>query len=78
MLHGSIRSMIQEKLNMNLSGQLEQSRTLAGKALSRMQLADHMVLKGSIKDMKFNDMIVQKDKISIQVFTEGESTIMFQ
>ena len=77
-LHGSIRSMIQEKLNMNLTKQLEQSRQMAGKALARVQLVEHVFLKGDIKNLKFNDMIVQKDKISIQVYTEGESAVFFQ
>jgi len=77
-LHGTIRGMIQDKLNMNLTEQLERSRRMAEKALSRVQLVEHMFLKGVIKDLKFNDMVVQKDKISIQVYTEGESTVFFQ
>ncbi|GFE60713.1 DUF4403 family protein [Geobacter sp. AOG2] len=77
-LHGTIRSVIQDKLNMNLNRQLEQSRQMAGKALARVPLADHVFLKGDIKDLKFNDVIVQRDKISIRVYTEGESAIMFQ
>jgi hypothetical protein len=77
-LHGSIRGMIQEKLNMNLTSQLEQSRQLAGKALARMQLMEHVFLKCDIKSLKFKDVLVQKDKISVQVYTEGESAILFQ
>ena len=77
-LHGAIRATIQEKLNMNLTGQLEQSRQMAGKALARIQLKDNVFLKCEIKNLKFNDVIVQKDKISIQVYTEGESAIFFQ
>jgi len=77
-LHGSIRSMLQEELNMNLTRQLEQARQMAGKALARVQLAEHVFLKGDLKSLRFNDMIVQKDKISIQVYTEGESAVYFQ
>jgi Domain of unknown function (DUF4403) len=77
-LHGTIRSMIQEKLNMNLTQQLEQSRQIAAKALTRMQLMDHLFLKSNIHNLKFKDVIVQQDKISIQVYTEGESAILFQ
>jgi len=77
-LHGTIRSMIQEKLNMNLTQQLEQSRQIAAKALTRMQLVDHVFLKSDIHNLKFKDVIVQQDKISIQVYTEGESAIIFQ
>lgn len=77
-LHGSIRGMIQEQLNMNLTKQLEQTRQMAGKALARVQLVEHVFLKGDMKNLKFNDMIVQKDKISIQVYTEGEAGVFFQ
>ena len=77
-LHGTIRSMIQEKLNMNLTRQMDQSRQMAGKALARMQLMEHLFLKCDIKDLKFNDVIVQRDKISIQVYTEGESALVVQ
>ena len=77
-LYGTIRSMIQEELNMNLTRQLEQARQMAGKALARVQLAEHVFLKGDIKKLRFNDMIVKKDKISIQVYTEGESAVYFQ
>jgi len=78
LLHGTIRGMIQEKLNLNLTEQLERSRQMAGKALTRVQLVEHVFLKGDIKNLKFNDMIVLEDKISIQVYTEGESAIFFE
>ena len=51
---------------------------MAGKAIAQLQLVDHVLLKGSIRSLKFSDMLVQKDKISIQVYTEGESAIFFQ
>lgn len=78
LLHGAIRGMIQEKLNMNLTEQLEKSRQMAGKALERMQLTENVLLKGDIKTLRFNDMIVQKDRVSIQVYTEGETAVVFQ
>ena len=77
-LHGTIRNIIQEKLNMNLTDQLEQSRQTAAKALNRMQLMDHVFLKSDIKSLKLRGVLVQQDKISIQVYTEGESAILFQ
>ena len=77
-LHGSIRSFIQEQLNMNLSRQLEQSRQIAATALTRMKLMEHLYLKSDIKELKLKDVIVQKDRVSIQVFTDGESAILFQ
>lgn len=78
LLHGAIRSMVQEKLNMNLTQSLEQSRQIAAKALTRKQLMEHVFLKSDIKDLKFKDVIVQHDKIAIQIYTEGESAILFQ
>lgn len=77
-LHGTVRSMIQEKLNMNLTQQLEQSRQAAATALSRKQLMEHVFLKSDIRELKFKDVIVQQDKIAVQVYTEGESAILFQ
>lgn len=77
-LHGTLKGMIQEKLNMDLTQRLEQSREMARKVIAQVQLVDHVLLKGDIKTLKFSDVLVQKDKISIQVYTEGESAIFFQ
>lgn len=77
-LHGSIKSTIQDKLNLDLTQNLEQSRELARKAIASVKLADHIFLKGNIKTIKLGDVMVQKDKISIQVYTEGETAIIFQ
>ena len=77
-LHGTIKSKIQEKLNMDLTKRLEQSRTMVQKAIAQRQLMDHVLLKGNIRTLKFSDVLVQKDKISIQVYTEGESAIVLQ
>ena len=77
-LHGTIKSRIQERLNMDLTQRLEQSRVMVQKAIAKRQLMDHILLKGDIKTLKFSDVLVQKDKISIQVYTEGESAIVLQ
>lgn len=77
-LHGTIKSLIQEKLNMDLTQRLEQSREMAQKAIAHVQLADHVLLKGNIKTLKFSDVLVHRDKISIQVYSEGDSAILFQ
>jgi len=77
-LHSMIRSRIQERLNMDLTQRLEQARDIAGKAIAQVQLADHVLLRGNIKSLQFSDVLVQKDKISIQLFTEGESAILVQ
>lgn len=78
LLHGTIRDAIEEKLTMNLSPQLEQTRAMAEKALSRVKLAENVYLNGSIRSIRVNDLLVQKDRISIQVYGEGESAIVFR
>ena len=77
-LHGTIRDGIQEKINMDLSQRLEQSRDQARQAMARVKLADHLFLKGTISDLKFSDAVVRKDRISIQVYTEGETSVVLQ
>ena len=39
---------------------------------------ENVFLKGNIKTMKISDVMVQKDKISIQLYTEGETAVVFQ
>jgi hypothetical protein len=78
LLHSTFRSMIRERLNMDLTKRLEQSRETARKAIAQLRLADHVLLKGDLRTLKFNDALVQKEKISIQVLTEGEAAIIFQ
>ena len=77
-LHGTIKGMIQERLNVDLTRRLEQSREIARKAIAQVQLVEHVLLKGDIKTLKFSDVLVRKDRISIQVYTEGESAVFFQ
>lgn len=76
-LHGTIRSAIREKLNIDLTQRLAQVREMAGKAMARVNLAENIFLNGSIKTIKLNDVMVQRDKISIQIYTEGETGIVF-
>lgn len=76
-LHGTIRNAIREKLHMDLTQRLAQAREMAGKAMARVNLAENLFLAGSIKTVKVNDVMVQRDKISIQVYTEGETGIVF-
>ncbi len=77
-LHGSIRNTIREKLNMDLTQRLDQARDMAGKAMARVNLAQNIFLTGNIKRMKLSDVMVQKDKLSIQLYTEGETAIVFR
>jgi hypothetical protein len=75
-LHGTIRSRIQEKLNMDLTQRLAQARETAGRALARVNLADNVYLTGSVRDIRLNDVLVQKDRLSIQVYVEGETSVV--
>jgi hypothetical protein len=77
-LHSKIKGRIQEKLHIDLTRRLEQSSEMARKGIARVRLADHVLLKGNIKALHFSELLVQKDKISIQIFTEGESAIVFE
>jgi hypothetical protein len=78
LLHGTIKGKIQEKLRVDLTERVEQVREMARKAIAQVQLADHVLLKGSIKTLNFSDLLVQRDRISIQVYTDGESAIILQ
>lgn len=77
-LHGTIRERIQEKLNLDLSSRLTEARAMAQKALTRVELADHIIMQGSVRDLRFNDVLVQKDRISIQLYAEGETAMVLQ
>jgi hypothetical protein len=78
LLKGTIRSRIQEKLVMDMTPKLEQSLAMARKAVAQVKLVENVYLKGTVKTIKLNDILVQKDKLAIQVYTEGESAISFQ
>jgi hypothetical protein len=78
LFHSRIRSIIRESINMNLTQRMQQVREMAQKAMDQVKLNDHIFLKGNVKDVKLHDVVVQKDKISIQVYAEGETTIHFK
>lgn len=76
-LHGTIRNQIQEKLNMDLTQRLTQVREMAGKAIARLKLSDNAFLTGNVTTIKLSDVMVQKEKIFIQVNAEGETAVTF-
>jgi len=78
LLHSKIRSIIKENINMNLTQRMQQAHEMAQKAMGQVKLTDNIFLKGRVKDIKLHDVVVQKDKISIQVYAEGETTVHFQ
>lgn len=77
-LHGTIRTTIQERLNVDLSQRLQQAREMADKALGRVKLAEGLFLVGSVKNVRLNDVLVQQDRLSIQVYTEGEAAVVLR
>lgn len=77
LLHGTIRRTIQEKLNMNLTERLNQARDMAGKAMARVRLADNLYFSGNISSIRLRGVAVQRDRVSIQVYGEGEAGIRF-
>jgi hypothetical protein len=77
-MHGTIKSTIQEKLNLDLSQRLIQAQDFTGRSLTRIPLAENLFLTGSVKTIRLNDVMVQKDRLSIQVYSEGETSILFR
>ncbi len=78
LLHSKIRNIIREKMNMDLTQRLEQARESAQKALGQVKLADHVFLKGQVNTIKLRDVLVQKEKLCIQLYTEGETTLFLR
>ena len=78
LLHGTIRSAIQEKLKMDMTPQMERSRRIAQKAMAQVKLVDNVYLKGNLKSVRLADVLVQRDRICIQVCAEGDTAIFFR
>lgn len=78
LLHGTIRSVIQEKLNMDLTQRLGQVKEMATRAMTRVPLGDNLALTGTVRTVRLQDVLVQKDRLSIQVYAEGESGIVLR
>jgi len=77
-LHGSIRERIREKLNMDLTQRVSEARDLAQKGLVSIPLADHLVLRGNIRDLGFRGALVLKDRITLQLYAEGETSMVLK
>lgn len=76
-LHDTFRRKIQEKLNLDLTRRLAQARELAGKSIARVKLADNVFLTGTVQELRLNDLLVKRDRISLGVYLEGETGIVF-
>ena len=72
---GTIRDTIKEKLNSSIVTQLESARLKASSALARVPLGEHILLSGSVKSLMLGEPVVTNDRLSIQVFVEGASSL---
>ncbi len=77
-LHGKFRRQIAEKINMDLTEKLNKAREAAQRAIEQVKLAEHILLRGRVNAVKLRDVIVQKEKILVQLYAEGETTVVFQ
>jgi hypothetical protein len=78
LLHSRIRTIIAEKISMNLSQRLEQTRRAAQESLHDVKLSDHIFLKGRVDSVRLHDVMVQADKICIQLYTEGDAALFLR
>jgi len=75
----TIRSTIKEKLDTAVVEQLEMARLKACAALSSVRLADHVQLTGSVTSLSLGEAaVVNKDRLSIQVIAQGESSVVLK
>ena len=72
---GTIRNTIKEKLNSSIVTQLESTRLKASSALASVSLGEHILLSASVSSLKLGESAVTTDRLSIQVFVEGASSI---
>jgi hypothetical protein len=72
---GTICDVIKEKLNTTIVEQLDKTRLKASAALTKIHLADHVELSGSVKSLSLGEAIVDTDRLSLQVVVQGESGI---
>jgi len=75
LFNGTIRDVIKEKLNTTIVDQLNSARLKASAALTRIRLADHVELSGTVKDLRLGEAVVAADRLSLQVTVQGETGI---
>ena len=75
LFNGTIRNVIKEKLNSTIVSQVESARLKASAALAKIQLAEHVVLTGTVKSLSLGEAVVAADRLSLQVTVQGESGI---
>jgi len=74
----TIRNTIKAKLDTAVVEQLEQARLKACAALSSVRLADHAQLTGLVRSLSLGPATVQKDRLSIHVIVQGESSMVLK
>ncbi len=75
LFNSTIRNAIKEKLNTTIVDQLESARLKASAALTKIKLADHVELSGTVKSLRLGEAVVATDRLSLQVTVQGESGI---
>lgn len=75
LFNSTIRTAIKEKLNTTIVEQLESARRKASAALTKIKLAEHVELSGTVKSLGLGEAAVAPDRLSLQVTVQGESGI---
>lgn len=70
-----IRSTIKSKLDTTVVEQLEKARQKASSALSSVQIGTHVRMSGAVRKMSLGETNVLADRLSVQVVTQGESSV---
>jgi len=78
LFNSTIRNTIKTKLDTAVVEQLEQVRHKACAALSSVRLADHVQLTGVVKSLSLGEATVLKDRLSIHVIAQGESSVVLK
>ncbi|MFA5354246.1 MAG: DUF4403 family protein, partial [Thermodesulfovibrionales bacterium] len=71
----AIRSTIKTKLDTAVVEQLETARLKASSALSNLHLDEHATLTGAVASLSLGDATVLKDRLTIDVIAQGNSSV---
>ncbi|NJD91976.1 MAG: DUF4403 family protein [Geobacter sp.] len=71
----TIRETIKTKLDAAVVEQLDKARSKASSALSAVQVAEHVKLSGAVKSLTLGEATVQKDRLTLQIVVQGESSV---
>jgi hypothetical protein len=71
----AIRETIKSKLDAAVVERLETARLKASTALSSVQAGDHVKLTGAVTALSLGDVAVLADRMTVQVVTQGETSV---